>query len=408
MSRKHFSWLLVLTVLAAIAIALVPERTGRESGHEVEVLFPGLADRINDIDEVRVARGGDEAVATLRREGSGWTVAETGGYPADWDKLRGLLAGLAQARVLEPKTANPEYFERLGLRDVSDPDSAALRVQIGADDDAPAVLVGNAAQNRDGQYVRLVGGDRAYLIDRSLDVAAETRDWLDRQIVDIGEDEVVDVEITHADGAAVRLRKTSADDADFTLLDIPEGREAQSSWTVNAPAGGLSGLRLDEVRPAADVSLETPVRFVVLTADGLRVEAELGEFDSKHWIRVNASEAKDPLSGSGTSAVGEMPVAEETEAEGGDEGETGSSGAAAAGADEAPSATESDAPGHSEAATDQTTGNRAAEINARVAGWAYAIPQYKFDVLTRTLDDLLEPESEPEPDFGQADKESGD
>ena len=36
--------------------------------------------------------------------------------------------------------------------------------------------------------------------------------------------------------------------------------------------------------------------------------------------------------------------------------------------------------------------DRAAEINRRVSGWAYAIPQYKYDVLTRRMSDLLKPE----------------
>ncbi|MEJ8568407.1 DUF4340 domain-containing protein [Elongatibacter sediminis] len=366
MSRKHFSWLLGLTVVAAVVIGLMPERAGRQDVFEKEVLLPDLAGRVNEIDEIRVTAAGDKRVATLRRTDTRWTVEEAGGYPADWSRLRSLLADFAQAQVVEPKTANPEYYERLGLRDVSDPDSAAVLIRLGGSEDATAVLVGESASNREGQYVRLADGDRALLIDRALDVPAETRDWLDRDFIDIPESDVVEVTITHPDGDTVRLARVSADESDFTLENLPPDREAESSWTVNAPAGGLGGLRLDEVRPATDADFEAPVAYELLTADGLRVTAELSESDEQHWIRLHAV-ADANLSG-----------------------ESGAADAAEGGASTEPGAEESD-----ESAPVSAT-ERAADINARVGGWAYAIPKYKFDVLTRRLEDLLKPLPEAE------------
>lgn len=384
MSRKHFSWLLALTVAAAVVIGLLPERAGHEATFEVRPLLPGLADRINDVDEIRVERGGEKVVATLHRSTDGWTVGEAGGYPADWPRLRSLLAAFARARVVEPKTANPEYFDRLGLGDIADEDSGAVRIRIGTGEDAAVVLVGDTASNRDGQYVRLEGEERAWLVDRLLDVPRETRDWLDRKIVDIAETEVVEVGIRHPDGERVVLKKASADDPDFVLQDVPEGREVQSSWTLNAPGGGLAGLRLDEVRRAEDVAFEAPVHLTVLTADGLRVEAELAEAEEKHWIRLRAEALEPAAPADGEDErepAAEEPAGQEAEAEAETETET-----------EKTAAPEAEGGQQSEDDTSKADPSaRAAVINDRVGGWVYAIPQYKYDVLTRRLDALLKP-----------------
>ena len=44
MSRKHFSWLLFVTFIVAMAVLLVPGKTGRESSFEQARLLPGLAE----------------------------------------------------------------------------------------------------------------------------------------------------------------------------------------------------------------------------------------------------------------------------------------------------------------------------------------------------------------------------
>ena len=48
----------------------------------------------------------------------------------------------------------------------------------------PAVIVGNDAQARDGQYVRLRDEAGSVLIDRSLDLPGETNGWLDRNVIE--------------------------------------------------------------------------------------------------------------------------------------------------------------------------------------------------------------------------------
>jgi hypothetical protein len=50
MSKKHFSWLLLLTLMAAGLVLLVPGKTGKESIIEETRILPELAAQVNDIE----------------------------------------------------------------------------------------------------------------------------------------------------------------------------------------------------------------------------------------------------------------------------------------------------------------------------------------------------------------------
>lgn len=354
MSKKHFSWLLVLTLLVAAVLMLLPGKTGKESTFEVRPLVPGLSGRVNEVSRVRIVKAGNQPVATLLRSDQVWVVEDAQSYPADWKRLKTLLAALAQAQVIEAKTNNPAYFGQLGLQDVTDDASGAFEVEIGEGDEAINLLVGRVAQGREGQYVRFANEEQALLIDRPVEVAGETPDWLEREIIDLADAEVVEVTLTHTDGEQVSVRKTSADDPDFSLQNIPAGRQIQSSWSVNALGGSLADLRLDEVSPDSELDWSQATHIRVLTADGLEIMAEVATLEGTAWLRLNAS-AYRPESALTEEAGGEQVVNE------------------------------------TESSMDLALAQRVQVINRRVSGWAYAIPEYKSQVLTKKLEDLLAP-----------------
>ena len=102
MSSRHFSALLIATVIAVLAVALLmPGKTGRDELPVQELLLPTLKEWVNDANRVTVQSAGAETVATLLRGEMTWTVEELGGYPADFERVRDLLSGLAGAVVVE-------------------------------------------------------------------------------------------------------------------------------------------------------------------------------------------------------------------------------------------------------------------------------------------------------------------
>lgn len=390
MSSKHFSWLLAVTLVIGALVILLPVRTGKDSEIEVQTLLPGLAEQVNNIDEVQVITAGNKTVATLQRKDDRWVVAEFQDYAANWTVLRKLLAALAEARIIEPKTANPEYFSRLGVSDVAGAESEATLLRLKGEQLDMAILVGNSAEGREGHYVRLADGDRALLVDQQLGLPAEAKDWLQRDIIDVSDAEVVEYSLRHADGSVIAAAKASADDDDFQLQGIPEGREVLSAWSVNSMANALSSLQLDAVAAADTLDFSAARQFRLLTADRMEVLADLIEKDEQAWLRLSARVySGDPAVGVAGDVSGDV-----TEwAARAEQALIDTAGSSAAVSDEAESnadAQEAEVAEEAEADVQQ----RVDEINQRVSGWAYAIPSFKADAMNKKLEDLLKPLAE--------------
>ena len=356
MSRKHFSWLFFITFVVAALVLMIPGKTGKESSFGPTVFLPGAAAKVNDIEWLRLTSAGGVTIATLKREGPAWVVEEASGYRADWGRLKTLLSALSRAEVIETKTAIIEYYSRLGVEDVSSPQATGVMIEFSGDSGLPALIIGKNAQGREGQYARLRDAAEAVLIDQRLDVPMEQSDWLDQMVIDIPDAEVVEVRINHPDGESIQANRASADDEDFLLQDIPEGMEVKSAWGVNGLAGALAALSLDYVVPEDDLDWANAIRYSLLSADGLLVEAQLLAIEtsaeaemvdepaqSEYWLRLQAGLYTTAL-GSDVETVGDNKAA----------------------------------------------GTRAEVINSRTKGWAYHIPRYKFDSMTRRKDDLLQ------------------
>jgi hypothetical protein len=352
MSKKHFSWLLIVTVVVAALVLLIPGKTSRESSFEKHPIVPGLAAVVNELDYLRLTAGGGEIIATLERRDGQWRVLEAASYSADWARLKALLSNLSRAEVIEEKTSNPKFYARLGVEDISADDAAGMLIEFAEQAALPAVIVGNEASGREGQYLRLQDEGKSALIDRKLDVPRERTQWLEQTIIDVADSEVVEASITHPDGEVLGARKVSADDEDFELLNVPDGREIKSVWSVNSMGGSLAALNLEDVRPDSELDWSDAVVFRLLTADGLHVKADLIVLEDEHWIRLLASTEK-----SGSDEAGRE--------------------------DDVQSATSGD------------LADRVNKINSRVNTWAYRIPEHKFDTLTRRMSDMLKAEETP-------------
>lgn len=355
MNRKLFIWLLLATTAVVILGLILPGNSGRESNTTEAILIPGLEEQVNTIEWLRLSAGDSESVVTLKRNEGRWVVEEASAYRADWNVVKTLLGSLAQAEIVEQKTTNPDLYSRLGVEDISQPGATGVLVEFAEGSGLPALVLGNQAQGRDGQYARLAGSGKSVLINPVIDVPRAPNDWLDREIIDISDAEVVEYEISRSGQASVRAIKASADDENFELENVPGNREIVSEWGVNAPANALAALELQAALPADQFNWDDATRLRILTADGLLVETQIlsikeGKEDGyppEQWIRLQA----------GVYSAEDRKVA-------------------------------------SEAVPPAETTQRAEQLNNRFQGWAYRIPAYRIDSMTRTLEDLLKPASE--------------
>jgi len=353
--KRSFLYLAVLTLAAlAVVVFLVPKDGSSEKSAEGSFLMPDVVARINDVSRVEIVSAGNNTVATLVRDEGQWRVEQIGGYRADWSKLQALLAALAQASVIESKTDKPEYYDRLGVEDITAENAVSVLVRISIGDQTTGILIGKQAQGQQGQYVRLQDRPGSALVDREFDVPGQMMEWVDSSIIDLNSSEVAEVEIIHPSSERVLVMRISADQTDFDLAGfLPPGREIKSSWAVNSLGSVFSMLNLETVRSANSVDWTSAVRMRVLSFSGMEILADLVIEGDEYLLRLHASHPDASIvQDDGEGAVSQTEIEKQAQAD----------------------------------VAGQVDG-----INQKVDGWAYGISKQKFEVMVKKPEDMLKP-----------------
>ena len=368
-----------VTVLAAAlvvlgAVALLAQYDPQPPAPGGGLLLPDLGDDLDQVTRVSVVGAGSAPVATLERGDDGnWTVAEKDGYPADTDKVRQTLISLAEARIVEPKTANPDFYDRLGVEGVEAESAGGVAVTLTGAEMPVNVIVGDT-EGTSQVYVREADRAQSFLVDRNPDVGNETTDWLATEILAIPGDRMARVTVTHPDGEVVSVSKTDPDQSNFDLEEMPPGRELQYASVANVMGNVLSSLNLQDVEPRS-VTDEPVTVTEFVTFDGLAITAESIEREDEPWVAFRA-EYRAP--------------AEEPEPE----GDPAQEDAAADASEEVENEVAADADDMDAAAAEEATDGtdvaaEALDLDRRLSPWRFRIASYQFDQMTRRLDDLI-------------------
>ncbi len=351
---------IVAFVAAALAVAAImvtsrPPSDSASAPATGSLVLPTLASRINDAAEVRILRAGQ--ASTYRRGPSGWGLLEKDQYPVKAENLRALVIGLAELRITEAKTSRPDLYPRIGVQDPSQPvpppadtpdeEPATLPSLITVKDasgaDLGSVIIGTQKWGSTPEvYIRRAGEAQSWLATGKVDVPWDALAWVERSIVNIPREKWKAVSVTHADGETVTVGRQEASQATFAVEGVPTGRELTSPAAGDSLGSVFTGLTFDDVKKSSALdaaALAAAARAVGTTFEGLVLTARTIELDGKKWTTLEAA-AANPA---------EQPDA----------------------------------------------AKQADELNARLAGWAFAIPEYKAKALLTRLSDLLKPVEQP-------------
>ena len=391
------------------ALALFSQYDPRPPAPGGGLWLPGLGEELEQVTRMTVTGAGNEPVATLERgEDGGWTIAEKAGYPADVEKVHHTLISLAEARVVEAKTANPDFHDRLGVEGIEDDGAGGVAIALTGTDSPVNVIVGDTEGASQGPYVREADQTRSFLIDRNPEVGSDTTDWLATEILAIPGARVARVTVAHPDGEVVNVFKDDPEQSNFDVDAIPEDRELQYASIANVMGTVLSNLRLQDVEPLADT--EVPVTVTeFLTFDGLAVTAESFERGDEAWVAFRAESRalpEDMAEDLPEDVPEDLPedaeaaaVPEETPAEDASIEPGASTDEPDASAESTDAENEGVDAGDESVAADDEDGDIEAEardLDQRLSGWRYRIANYQFDQMTRRMSDLLRDPPEEE------------
>jgi hypothetical protein len=298
-------------------------------------LFPDLLARANDVQTITVESAAGKL--TIAHKDQSWTLTEAGGYPVAADKVRKLVGGLADLRLLEAKTDQPARLARLEVEDVAAKDAKSKQVTLAGADGKPLATLILGKQNYTfdlnglrGLYVRKPGEAQTWLAEGAVDLPTKTTEWVDRTVVDIAADKIQRLHFAPVAAGEVTVSKADKTAADFTLEPLPEGRSADPD-AVKRLTQAFAAVTLDDVRADKDTDKAVKAGAVeAATFDGLTLKAELLALDGGTWLRLAASAPE------GSAAAPEAKA-----------------------------------------------------ITDRVTGWLYKLPQYKAGLLQPKIDDYL-------------------
>ena len=334
MTPRHVGLMLGAGVaLIALAIWLSSERHLDRATMAGDLVLPGLETALNSVTEVRLTKG-DQTRATLKKGASDWTVTERN-YPADSGKVRKLLLDLTALDVVEEKTRTPANYPQLGVEDTTSPQATGTRLAVVTPTKVYELIVGKSSSGKSG-YVRIPTTQQALLAAPMLSVDADPKHWLDHTLIDVSQDRVKEVEEKPAEGAAYTISREKKDQPDFTVSNIPKGRELSSPVAADPIAGSLGGMTFDDVQKAAAPPAGAKVSHVIFhTFDGLQIDLAGRKDGTRDLVALTVT------------------------------------------------------------STAKETADEARKLSAQTQGWEYEFPSYKYDAIFRSQEELLKPVEAP-------------
>jgi hypothetical protein len=322
--------------------------------------FPGLIDRVNEVARVELRGGGKETV--IVKSGSQWVVANRGNYPAQFEKVKPLVVGVAQLEILEQKTSNPELYAKLGVEDLTAKDAVSHQVSLldTGGKTVAALLVGKEPANLgvqapDALYIRRAGEAQALLVLGRVKAETDPAAWVDTKLADVVSSRIKEAVVKPAAGEAITISKAKAGDKAFTLAGVPKGMKVKSQGVVESLATALQDLHFEDVVAEADAKFpDKPAQVSYKTFDGLVAKATVALVNARTHVRFEF--AFDPA---GIPPASNKPKPAAKEAKSG------------------------------ENAAKPSVAEEAKRLNDLVHGWVYILPEFKGELFRKTLADLV-------------------
>ena len=264
-----------------------------------KLAFPGLAGRLAQAAKVEIVHQGKTLAIARRGDGAnaGWGMVDRDLYPVQTGVLRGILTGLTELRLMEPRTVDPTKFTRLGVEDPTLPDgtSTLLRVLDASGDPIAAIVLGHRRVRTQGNvpesvYVRRPGQSQAWLAEGRLEVSADPQTLIERDILSIAPERIAGVAVTRG---TEHLEFTR--DGDKLVLAAPAEHPPLEADRLDDVSRALDDLTLLDVRKAKTPPPAPPAGEAVFTAiDGLALRVTLFKEGKDLWARFAAS-GPDPI-----------------------------------------------------------------------------------------------------------------
>jgi hypothetical protein len=279
----------LLVVLGGGALLYQQQERARRPSNAAslgQVLLKDL--KAADIASIRIAEG--KNVLTLERKDERWTLAERGGFPADFTRVREFVLKAIELKAGQSEPLGEKDRARLNL------DASGTLLEFRGADGKPlgSLIVGKKYFKRevdnpekalgDGRFVlQPADPQTVYLVaDPLTQATARSSEWLERTAFQV--EKVKTLEVKYPDGGGYRIER-SGDNADWKLAGLKPGEKLEVT-KANAASYVLSTLELADVLPkdTPDTGLDKPVEIKATTLDNLSYDIRVGKLQGDNFF----------------------------------------------------------------------------------------------------------------------------
>ncbi len=275
------------------AVLLTPNVAEPPPPSSTPLAFPNLAPRLADAARIEVTRH-DGTLVVDRAAPDRWVLPAKAGHPVRPERVRELLVGLTELRLTEPRTANPEMLERLGVEDPqrAGATSSLLRVLDAAGAPVAELVVGRRrmrvqANVPETVYVRRPGETQAWLAEGRIPLDSDPNLWIDRDIANIPRERVREVAVARMGEPALRLRRGPDTDNPLAVVE-PEEVPALDDISLDEVARAFEFLTFLDVRRAAEIPGERLGEARFTLTDNLRIAVLAHKEGETLWATLAA------------------------------------------------------------------------------------------------------------------------
>ncbi len=349
MTPKAFIGFTAVTavVIVAAGFAIAERYATSTFVHEKEPIFPAMHDKVNEVTEL-LYEDKQVRIAVARKDGK-FVLTERHDYPVSNEIVRELVIGLAELKVLEPKTKIEKLYTRIQVDDLAKEKSLAKHMVVKGKNGEALIdaLIGRrnfdtTGLTDEGRYVRRSGEAQSWLVAGRFDIPDQIKKWVGKEFMTVDAKRVDTAKTTHPDGTFLIVQREDKTGTRFKVLNVPKGREVEYQIDVDNISDGVDRIEFEDVRKPGEIEFpkEKTIHTTYNTYDGLIVDVDLvatDESKSEFWARMKASVSD--------KAENKEEVTKEAE-----------------------------------------------KINAEVTNWVYRVPAFKFRYMTRRLDEVLKKE----------------
>jgi hypothetical protein len=228
---------------------------------------------------------------TLNRDDKGlWHVAEMADYLAKPDMIRRMMVDLETLDLLEKRSAREDAQDAMGLKP---PEKGGPAIDVTVTDHSGAVLAtiiqgkikdfGTGA-DRGTLYVRLPGEINAWYARSNLQAPTDPAGWVSKQIMEIPRNRIAE-----ADAPGLAAKRGDPDALDFTVNNLPKGKELSSPGAANGFGSAITWLSFDDVKARAKTDLSGAEAVTYRTFDGLVLNFKIRRENDHAWLIVDAA-----------------------------------------------------------------------------------------------------------------------